>query len=483
MVGTWQPLLNQPNFNAETMLLLTDGTVMCHEYFTNRWHRLTPYRTGNYVNGTWSSLQSMADNSAIPASKGGPTFAPLYFASAVLADGTVFVAGGEDNNNIEVKPPEILAVEVYDPVSDRWTIVNPPTWWIQIGDAPSCILPDGRLLLGSITSFSTAIYDPNIQSFVAGANKGDISAEETFTLLPNNTVLTIQCSNIPNTERYLPDRNQWISDHGTPSALPQSCPGNVAEIGPAVLLPDGRVFAIGATGNTALYTPALNRSNQGSWTSGPTLMDNNGNTAFPMDAPAVLLPNGKVLCVGGPSPPCDYPTPTIFFEYDPVTNTAAVITSPHNGGGKPYNGRFLLLPSGQVLFSNSTTNDVEVYTPDGQPNAAWKPTIINCPDTMGQGHTYSITGTQFNGLSQACSYGDDAQMATNYPIIRLTNKRTGTVTFLRTFNHSTMAVATGNTPVSTDVQVPVGMPTGQWSLVVIANGIESNPFPVTITPP
>jgi hypothetical protein len=211
-------------------------------------------------------------------------------------------------------------------------------------------------------------------------------------------------------------------------------------------------------------------------------MDNNGNTVFPMDAPAVLLPNGKVLCIGGPSPPCNYPPPTIFLEYDPVTNSAAVIISPRNSGGKSDRGRFLLLPSGQVLFSNNTT-DVEVYTPDGQPNAAWKPTIINCPDTMGQGHTYSITGTQFNGLSQACSYGDDAQMATNYPIVRLTNLVTQAVTFLRTINHSTMAVATGNTPVGTNVQVPVGMPTGQWSLVVIANGIESNPFPVVITPP
>jgi hypothetical protein len=30
-MGTWHPLANQPTFNAETMLLLTDGTVMCHE--------------------------------------------------------------------------------------------------------------------------------------------------------------------------------------------------------------------------------------------------------------------------------------------------------------------------------------------------------------------------------------------------------------------------------------------------------------------
>jgi hypothetical protein len=475
MVGTWQSLQNQPNFAADTMLLLTDGTVMCHEYSTNRWQRLTPDGTGNYVNGTWSSLQSMKDNNAIPTSKGGPTFAPLYFASAVLRDGTVFVAGGEYNSGNP--DSDLVATEIYDPVSDSWRIVNPPTGWTAIGDAPSCILPDGRLLLGSINSLSTAIYDPVTQNWTAAANKGDSSSEETFTLLPNNTVLTVQCSNIPNVEKYLVGSDQWISDQATPSTLPQACPNQVAEIGPAILLPDGRLFAIGATGNTALFTPAATQSNKGSWTSGPTLTDNNRNTIYPIDAPAVLLPNGKVLCVGGPSPPCNYPAPTTFFEYDPITNVAAVITSPANGGSSPFVGRFLLLPSGQVLFSNNSTN-VQVYTPDGQPNAAWKPTIGNYPASMTAGQTYLITGTQLNGLSQACSYGDDGQMATNYPIVQLTNLATGVVTFLRTFNHSTMGVATGNTTQSTNVQVPAGLLPGKWNLIVIANGVAS--APVTI---
>ena len=101
MTGRWQSLQNQPNFNADTMLLLTDGTVMCHEYNSNSWHRLTPDGTGNYVKGTWSSLQSMKDNNFISISIGGPTFAPLYFVSAVLGDGTVFVAGEVYNKGIE----------------------------------------------------------------------------------------------------------------------------------------------------------------------------------------------------------------------------------------------------------------------------------------------------------------------------------------------------------------------------------------------
>jgi hypothetical protein len=32
MAGPWKALTNIPSFSVDTMLLLTDGTVMCHEY-------------------------------------------------------------------------------------------------------------------------------------------------------------------------------------------------------------------------------------------------------------------------------------------------------------------------------------------------------------------------------------------------------------------------------------------------------------------
>jgi hypothetical protein len=56
MPGSWQPLANQPTFNASTMLLLTDGTVMAQESNGTAWWRLTPDEWGDYTNGTWSPL-------------------------------------------------------------------------------------------------------------------------------------------------------------------------------------------------------------------------------------------------------------------------------------------------------------------------------------------------------------------------------------------------------------------------------------------
>jgi len=475
-MGSWKGLTNQPTFNADTMLLLTDGTVMCHETSSKNWHKLTPDANGSYVNGTWSDLTSLPDNSGIPSANGGPTQAPLYFASAVLRDGTVITGGGEYNSGNA--NADILTMQIYDPVADAWTAVATPPGWTGIGDAVSCVLADGTFLLGNFNSSNAALFDPATRIWQATGAKGDSCSEETFTLLPNGNVLTVQCSNAPNAEQYIPSSNTWVGAGSTPSTLPQACPGLVAEIGPAMLLPSGKVFAIGATGNTAIYTPDPDATKAGTWSNGPVLNDSSNNTQFPMDAPAVLLTNGKVLLVGSPSPPCSYPSPETFFEYDPSTNKAAVITGPANNGNAAYQSRLLLLPTGEVLHSNGST-DIEVYTPDAGGQTSWKPTITNAPSAMIVGHHYQIFGKQLNGLSQACSYGDDAQCATNYPIVRLSNS-SGQVKYLRTRDHSTMGVATGNTTVSTIVEVPDDLTPGQWNLVVVANGIASDSQPVTI---
>ncbi len=99
---------------------------------------------------------------------------------------------------------------------------------------------------------------------------------------------------------------------------------------------------------------------------------------------------------------------------------------------------------------------------------------------MTRGLTYSISGTQFNGLSQAAAVGDELNAATNYPLVRITNAASGHVVYARTHNHSTMGVATGSTLVSTMFDVPPNTETGASSLVVVANGIASAPASVTV---
>ena len=75
------------------------------------------------------------------------------------------------------------------------------------------------------------------------------SSAETWTLLPDNTILCAECDNHPSVEKYIISTDKWVKDKSTPVDFVQILS---KEIGPAILLPDKRVFAIGATGHTVL---------------------------------------------------------------------------------------------------------------------------------------------------------------------------------------------------------------------------------------
>ena len=135
----------------------------------------------------------------------------------------------------------------------------------------------------------------------------------------------------------------------------------------------------------------------------------------------------------------------------------------------------MVLPTGQILVAG-----VEVYNGPGTYQASWQPTITSCPTTVTPGSTYSISGTQFNGLSQANAFGDEYQTATNYPLVRITNSSTGHVFYAKTHGHSTMGVATGSETVSTNFDVSSATETGPSTLAVVANGIPSAPFNITV---
>ena len=151
-----------------------------------------------------------------------------------------------------------------------------------------------------------------------------------------------------------------------------------------------------------------------------------------------------------------------------------------NNGGSPFSSRLILLPTGQVLHTDGS-GTVAVYTPDGSPDNAWRPSITSVPTALHPGWTYTLHGRQLNGLSQAVIYGDEGAMATNYPIVQLTDTSTGAVVYCRTHDHSTMGIQTGAVVHSTRFDVPSGAPLGAMQLRVIANGIASEPVSVGVT--
>jgi hypothetical protein len=434
---------------------LTDGTVIAQGNNDSSWWKLTPDNAGSYVNGTWTQVASL------PAG-----YVPDAFASAVLGDGRLVIVGGEYNSG-NFTLTNLGAI--YDPAANTWASLAPPKSWLYIGDSPAVVLPNGKFLVGNKLTKQIAALDPKTLTWqiVPSAGKADFDAEEGWTLLPNGTILTADVKDAPNSEIYTPSAGAWASAGSTivdlHSPSPDGCihygPGGKlsyyppGEIGPQILRPDGTVFVTGSytsggsgAGHTAVYSPTAGWSVYPDFPHG----DNAG------DSFAALLPSGNVLVEGDSG---------TSYEFNGSTLTAGPATF----------GCLMVLPTGQVLVGGS-----EVYTSTGTYSPSWAPAILSVPKTVVRGTTYKISGTQFNGLSQAAAFGDEYQTATNYPLVRITNNSTGHVFYAKTHNHSTMGVATGTAVVSTRFDVPAGMETGASTLEVVANGIPSPAVSITV---
>ena len=143
----------------------------------------------------------------------------------------------------------------------------------------------------------------------------------------------------------------------------------------------------------------------------------------------------------------------------------------------------LVLPTAQILFTD-LTDDIEVYTPtitptDQQHELQNAPVITSAPRTISRGGSYQIFGIRFNGVTQGAAFGDDVQATTSFPLVRVTNLKTSHVFYSRTHDHSSMAVAS-NAVVSTHFDVPSAQEPGPSILQVVANGIASAPFAVSV---
>jgi hypothetical protein len=140
------------------------------------------------------------------------------------------------------------------------------------------------------------------------------------------------------------------------------------------------------------------------------------------------LPNGDVLFDA--SPP-GQTAPTHFFLFNghqlsllDDNETATEVSS--------YDTRMLVLPTGQVLYDDS--EQMYVFRPRGAPKTQWRPTINTVAKRLARGGTYALSGRQLAGRDQGAAYGDDFQDSTNYPIVRVLNTASGTVTYARTHN-------------------------------------------------
>jgi hypothetical protein len=367
---------------------------------------------------------------------------------------------------------------IYDPAANTWTSITPPslpTPWANIGDAPSVILPDGTYMQADCCGVALQMESAPLAAYFDEASmswtelnqstKFDEFDEEGWTLLPNGKVLTVDAyvacpSDQPgctaagnsgsNSEFWNPSTQTWSSAGSTIVQLWDSkcgAGGGSYEVGPGVLRPDGTVYYTGSSdcepGHTAIYNSVT-----GIWTKGPDFPNNDAAN----DAPASIETNGKVIVMASPYSGT-FSAPSRFYEWN-GSALSAFPAPPNAVNDASFVGHLLVFPTGQIMFTDFTT-DAEILTTAGSWKSSWRPTMLSFPKSVSPGKAnYSISGTQFNGLTQATAYGDDLQNATNYPLVRIVNTSSGHVFYCKTHNHTSMGVATGSALVSTKFDVP-----------------------------
>ncbi len=388
---TVQTLTNQPPEAPIYGFVMTDGTALVqgspfspHGGSLAHWFKLTPDKKGSYLNGTWTQVASAVSYHVQGGHRFVGPYTPYAGGGAVLGDGRLALIGGEYTGNNVVFTLTNQG-SVYSPFTNTWTPLAPPTsfepgsggGFRNFGDSPTTVLPGGNMLVGQkITKRAVALVPKSLTWVQYGrlmTSKRDFNAEEGWDLLPDGSILTVDVQAELNSERLIPaDRPaayHWISQGDTPVLLPSpryACcipydhgtkiynpPG---EIGPAVLRPDGTVFATGSlqngnqpAGQTAIYRPT--GPTTGTWTAGPPFRkgDNAGDNF------GVLEPSGNVLVEGDKFHFTDTATKPVI-QQKRESGVAGVSLYEYNGTTfKPIatvepGASLLPLPSGQVLL-------------------------------------------------------------------------------------------------------------------------------------
>jgi N-acetylneuraminic acid mutarotase len=288
------------------------------------------------------------------------------YASTVLADGRVIVAGGVDAysgigtpNGQYNRPPAPLSgqppvysvktVQIYNPANDTWALAaDLPVARVA---SKAMQLADGSvLLIGSdavSTLVSTVIYHPASNTWTSGKALQGSTGLYYATLLPNGKVMALIGNPTFNAtalqaELYSPDSGMWSSANTGYDGT---------QVAPVTHLLDGRLVIAGGfqllnggiywstSKQTQIYHPTTNR-----WTRGQDLPTTRYFHVLN------TLPDGNVLVAGGDSSDSwqnGWFTPTTQI-YSAASNTWSSGADMLNG---PRNATSIVLANGQVMVA------------------------------------------------------------------------------------------------------------------------------------
>ncbi|MFB8278049.1 Kelch repeat-containing protein [Nocardia colli] len=318
--GTWQTAKDLPfevNWQGadDNPVQLEDGRVLVAGGQDTNFGSVSTCALFNPVLGTWTTTGPLAEG------RSGHTLTRLE-------DGTVLAAGGYPAPR--TSPAGLATAERFNPVTEKWTSAG--TMSVGRTAHSATRLADGRVLVaggyadrsGSTgTTASAEIYDPNAKTWTSVDPMNDARSVHQAVLLRDKRVLVIGGTTDVGSGAYTDLAFCEIFDPATGKWTPTGSTSRPRFDNTATVLRDGTVlvtgggwpgwvagwvFRSGSDWTTERYNPMT-----GTWTRDADL------SCTRLYHRAVLLPDGRVLAIGG----ADASNMTTGLRsaalYDPVT--------------------------------------------------------------------------------------------------------------------------------------------------------------------
>lgn len=311
----------------------------------------------------------------------------------VLADGRLFMSGGHDHTTGRKQDGiGVVECDIYDPISRTWTPTAPlgeRRWYpTNVG------LPNGKVLIfggtarPGVPSATVDEFDANtgtMRRLPSTATK-TVGQYPRMHLMANGKVLRSGPSST--TESFDPATNRW-------STVSSMIYGKRSHGAVALLSGSQQLLAVG--GGQPTRTAEILDTSQAT----PRWRSTGSMNFARMLANTVVLPDGKVLIVGGGAA-FKYTSPVKVPEmYDPSTQTWTAMAAQQ--AGRMYHATALLLPDGRVLSAGQDSGSLarygEIYSPPYLFRGP-RPTISNSPATVSRGGQLQFTSAEAAQLTR-----------------------------------------------------------------------------------
>jgi hypothetical protein len=420
--------------------------------------------TGGLLDGSAVVTTELFDPAAGTWSAGANLQGPrAYHTATLLNNGKVLIAGGFTGSGAS------RSAELYDPAAGTTTATGnmaTPRYYHT-----ATLLADGKVLVAGGTNYSTdlataEIYDPAAGTFTATGNLISACEGHTATLLSDSSVLILGGSNngvVTGAGMYFVPASGTFSLTIPGGTTVGALMSRARTLHTATLLPNGKILIVGGSNGTADWAAAEIFDPAATGTDKP--YSSTGSMAAARDShTATMLPNGKVLIAGGWNGTASLNSAEL---YDPASGTFSAAAGSMNAARAYHTAT--LLPSGNVLLAGGFDGSADLAS--AEVYLTWPAE----PARTGQTSCWDAAGTLLASCSGTGQTGD-TQAGVAWPTPRFTANSNGTVTDNLTgliwlknadcFSSQVWAtaVSSANSLISGSCGLTDGSTAGQWRL-------------------